>query len=188
MNHKKNISVVIPTLGSDSLYNTIHSLNSGTIKPHEILICIPNNYSVKIDLSIYDNVRILYTDIKGQVKQRLYGFENSRSSFVLQLDDDIILEKKCIENLLSELHNLNNKSAVSPLFYFKETQKPVYKYIKNNFLRYLFYAIINGKDGFKPGIICKSGNEIGVSPENIFSNQINTEWLPGGCVLHRKKI
>ena len=51
-NSKYSVSVVIPSLGGD-LSKTLNSLNSGTVKPNEIIICLPNkDYSVK-DVSIY---------------------------------------------------------------------------------------------------------------------------------------
>ena len=41
------ISVVIPSLGGD-LSETLNSLNSGTVKPDEIIVCLPNkDHSVK---------------------------------------------------------------------------------------------------------------------------------------------
>jgi len=55
------ISIVIPSLGGD-LSKTLNSLNSGTVKPDEIIICLPNkDHSVK-DLSIYKNIVVVYSE------------------------------------------------------------------------------------------------------------------------------
>ena len=55
------ISVVIPSLGGD-LNETLNSLNLGTVKPDEIIICVPNkNHSVK-DLAIYKNIVVVYSE------------------------------------------------------------------------------------------------------------------------------
>ena len=52
------MSVVIPSLGGD-LSKTLDSLNSGTVKPDEIIICVPNkSHSVK-DLAIYKNIVVV---------------------------------------------------------------------------------------------------------------------------------
>ena len=49
------ISVVIPSLGGD-LSETLNCLNSGTVKPDEIIICLPNkNHSIK-NFSIYNDI------------------------------------------------------------------------------------------------------------------------------------
>ncbi len=65
---KNLLSVVIATLGGDSLEKTIDHLNVGTITPFEILICIPtedayrvNNFFLKmfVLLRLYVEVRLL---------------------------------------------------------------------------------------------------------------------------------
>ena len=71
------ISVVIPSLGGD-LRETLNSLNSGTVKPDEIIICLPNkDHSVK-DLSKYKNTSVVYSEKYGQVYQRIFGFRKSK--------------------------------------------------------------------------------------------------------------
>ena len=41
----------------------------------------------------YKNLKIYYTFKKGQILQRLEAFKITSGKFILQLDDDIILEK-----------------------------------------------------------------------------------------------
>ena len=42
------LTVVIPTLGGDSLFKTIELINSGTIVPEEILVCIPKEEAYRV--------------------------------------------------------------------------------------------------------------------------------------------
>lgn len=95
---KKLLSVVIATLGGGSLKKTIEHLNAGSVVPFEILICIPMENSAKVDDLFFDNVRVIKTACSGQVSQRSVGFKRSTGRFVLQLDDDMFVEKKCLEN------------------------------------------------------------------------------------------
>ena len=93
----QTISVVIATLGSESLIETIHSLNKGTVIPNEIIISIPEDNANNITFKLESNVKVIHSKNKGQVVQRCYGFSKTNSEFVLQLDDDVILAENCIE-------------------------------------------------------------------------------------------
>jgi hypothetical protein len=180
---KNDVSVVIPTLGGISLVKTIDSLNKGDLVPFEILICIPSEFAYKVKNLIKNNIKLIVCDEKGQVIQRIFGFRAAKCEYVLQLDDDIFLEKSCLSNLLFELLQQKNVS-VGPFFYS----------LSNNFVSYitsddkkkpnfLFSAIANGFDKIKNGSISKSGINFGIY-EDIGTSIV--DWLPGGCVLHRR--
>ncbi len=180
------ISVVIPTLGGNILNETIKRINNGSLKPAEILICIPENYTSLLKLDYFDNIRILATKFMGQVAQRAHGFKNAKFNYVLQLDDDIILEYNSLKNLVNNLKSIGNNSAVSPVFLFKDNRNDVYKIKSNNILKLIFYFFINGNEGFVPGIITRAGTEIGVNQIYIRNKNHKVSWLPGGCILHYK--
>jgi GT2 family glycosyltransferase len=181
----KDISVVIPTLGGSSLKETIKYLNESTIVPYEILICIPAQYVDRVQTLISGNVHVVICHEKGQVNQRICGFKSAKCNYVMQLDDDILVDKNCITNLISELSNYD-KAAISPAYYNKHSNKyfsflsndglllpnKFWRYVSNNSLRKL-----NGK-------ISLSGVNFGYSE---VSSVILAEWLPGGCVLHKKE-
>ena len=69
------------------------------------------------------NVKIIETDVKGQVAQRIKGFFYAKSPYVLQLDDDIFLDNDCIKELLGFMQNHNEKIAVCPLLYENDSKK-----------------------------------------------------------------
>ena len=84
------LSVVIPSLGGN-LHSSLEALNSGSLVPDEVIICLPNqNHSVN-NSSEYKNITILYSEKYGQVYQRLYGFRKAKGNYILQLDDDAIV-------------------------------------------------------------------------------------------------
>jgi hypothetical protein len=190
--HTKNelpeISVVIATLGGNSLQDTIDSLNHSSIKPHEIIIAIPIGFEENVANIRGDNVQILYTQSKGQVSQRCEGFSACKYEFVLQCDDDILLAKNCIEELVLAFNETGNKSACAPSLFFVNSNKSVYEKKKRGLLSNIYYALLNGREGYKEGIVTKAGTEIGVDTTKKTSKEIiPVEWLPGGLVLHRKE-
>lgn len=186
MRNRTKVSVVIPTLGSGELMATIERINIGTIVPVEILICIPKQYTYKIkDLRI-ENVKVIPTSSKGQVGQRAVGFKAAASELVLQLDDDVLLDKFCLENLVVGLNSISSSAAVAPVLYDRITGACIFDRPSHSFYRKSYYWLLNGSEGYYPGRIYKSGSGDGVNPK--FANNCYTEvnWVSGGCVLHRK--
>ena len=181
------VSVVIPTLGGESLQGTIEQLNRGTIVPKEILVCIPEEDAYKAETLLFPNVRVVKTVCRGQVAQRIEGFKVSSCDFVMQLDDDIIVDTHCIEYLIELLTFKNDNYAVSPSLRFIETGKSAYEPWSNKWKNKIYFSLINGKKGYQPGSITKAGTEIGIDPSITKELYYDVEWLLGGCVLHCKK-
>lgn len=184
----KKVSVVIPTLGDDCLKQTINQLNSGTLIPDEILICIPQENANKVNNLIFENIKILKTSFRGQVAQRAYGFERVSNGLVLQLDDDIHLKEDCLEKLVTFIHK-HPGSAVGPKFIDRNNSKYhsyLYKDKKDStFLEKLSFYILNGNKGCQPAALSKAGIYMGI-PEKP-DDWLEAGWLPGGCILHQKE-
>ena len=182
------VSVVIPTLGEITLKDTLEYLNNGTIIPDEILICIPKGYQLKFDYSKFHNIEVVFTEKAGQVNQRIEGFKLAKNKYVLQIDSDLFLEKYCLENLMKTIQN-NHKSCVGPKLYDLKSNKYFSTCIPKNekklsLYERFFFKNINGNEGFKPGIISKSGEPMGVLENGEFKH---LDWLPGACILHFKE-
>tara|TARA_B100001057_G_C22871493_1_gene959169 strand:- start:9863 stop:10723 length:861 start_codon:yes stop_codon:yes gene_type:complete len=182
------ISVVIPTLGEETLKQTIFSLNRSSIIPEEILICIPEGYASDDLSSISNNIKILKTKVKGQVQQRIEGFKNISFDYVLQVDSDLVLDKFCLENLFKRIKN-SDASAVGPKLFDIKTKKYFSTSIPNDNTKLslsekIFFFNMNGKEGFKSGKISKSGEPMGIVEDGFFEG---LDWLPGACILHEKK-
>lgn len=184
-NHVK-VSVVIATLGGAWLAKTIQVLNSGSVIPDEILICIPEGYEENLAYINHSNIHVIKTLVKGQVAQRAEGFRVAKSSLVMQLDDDILLDVHCLENLIHLMKSYRGKYAISPSLRFIETNESVYSE-RVSFLKSAYYLVINGFDGYKHGIVTKAGTEIGLDLSGSKLKSCEVEWLPGGCIIHRNE-
>ena len=178
-----NISVVIPSLGGD-LCDTLDSINSSSVYPDEVIVCLPNDsHSVK-NADRYENLSVIYAGRYGQVYQRIVGFHQAKGDYICQVDDDLLLDNQCLEKLLSSLKGLPKASTVSPCF-FNINGEPFFKISKTTLLA-TYYYLINGRNGYKPGGVTLAGTNIGVIPSDVTSNLVKVEWQPGSCVMHRR--
>jgi glycosyltransferase involved in cell wall biosynthesis len=185
MEFNNNISVVIPTLGGATLLDTIKALNKSNIRPYEILICIPKNDISKVGYLIGDNVFVISCDFRGQVFQRSCGFKISKSDFVLQIDDDLIVDPECISLLLNKIKVLNNGS-IAPGFYDSKLRS-YYSWLTNDGLclpNRFWCWISNNSKAIPYGKISLSGVNYGFNKDQTITK---TDWLPGGCILHKKE-
>ena len=182
------ITIVIATLGGESLEATINSLNSGSVCPEEILVCIPADNAWKVAHVQRGNTSIVKTDFRGQVAQRVAGFQLASCPLVLQLDDDLLLDRYCLERLAATLKLLGPKAAVAPALVDVQTGQSVYKRPeKNRVVLGLYYWLMNGARGYEPGRIDRSGSSVGVDPSASTDRLHYVEWRAGGCVLHRRE-
>lgn len=179
-----NISIVIPTLGNKNLRLTLSSIENSSIDVLEVIIVIPHNFNFDFDLSEFSrlNIVILITDIGGQVFQRSEGFKITKGEFVLQLDDDIEFNNFFIAGLVSTLVSLPFSTSVSPLLTNHQNQS-IYR-STFTILSRLFYAFVYFDILLKEGSINSFCRSIGVTTINKIQK---VEWLPGGCVLHRRR-
>ena len=148
-----DVSVVIATLGGPSLAGTIDHLNRGTLAPAEILICIPEEDRGRVANINASNVRVIGTSVRGQVAQRIEGFKAARHNYVLQLDDDVTLEPRCLERLVAAVDKAKGKYSVSAALRHVGTDESVYAHYATPYLRRLYYLLLNGKRGYLPGTV-----------------------------------
>lgn len=181
----RNFSVVIPTLGGETLERTIKLINSGTFVPNEILICIPNEFSKHVtNLTSIRNIKVLSVSVKGQVRQRVEGFKNVSNDYVIQLDDDMFVHETCFERLLEGILSNEDKVAIAPTMVFEPGGQSCYEMIHTDSRT---MTIIHGKNWFQPGKITRSGMNIGLNAFKATDRYSEVEWLSGGCVIHKKE-
>lgn len=181
------VSIVIATLGGATLQGTVAGLNSGTVVPAEILICVPEREASVMPSLMFDNVRVVPTVCRGQVAQRAVGFQEAKYPFVMQLDDDMFVDPQCLERLLAVLVQ-SSDCAVAPALINVATNESVYKKPASGpLVGAVYYWLMNGSRGYREGEIEKSGSPVGVDPAVHGKLQYEVEWLAGGCVLHRKE-
>ncbi len=179
------ISVVIPSLGGKNIVGTIEALNQGTLIPDEVLICVPEN--TVLDLSVFSNCRIIFCEKRSQVAQRAKGLSLAKNPFVLQLDDDTLLDERCLETLLESLKKLSENSAIAPAILDLATGESIYKNeVKNTWFRNFYLYLINGKNKYIPGTVTLVGSYFGPIYALGENKIIKVEALAGCCVLHRQ--
>jgi hypothetical protein len=154
---------------------------SSSIVPQKILIVIPEERVLSLPNLDYKSVEVLAIKFRGQVQQRIAGFSKSQTDFVMQLDDDIELAYDCIEILISGMQTSIGKVALAPALRYKKKKVFAFHSRKPN----LYYWLMNGSKGYQAGSVYLSGNPEGVDFEGG-RNFIESQWLYGGCVLHRK--
>lgn len=180
---QKDLSIVIPSLGGTGLSKTLNYIHKNKIIPLETIICIPKVYKKKLLLPKSINPKIIYTNVKGQVHQRLIGFKNAKGKYVLQLDDDILINYKSLSKLLKKIKN-NEKISISPLLVDKKIKYSNFDVKPKNLFFKFYHYLLNGSEGFRPGAISKAGIPYMFEKKK---NLHEVEWLPGGCILHSKK-
>ena len=176
-----SLTVVIPTLGGDVLARTIQSIMSGSVVPQKILIVIPEDRVDSLPQMPYKNIEVLLTKFRGQVQQRIFGFIRSQTALVMQLDDDIELAYDCVQILTSGMEISIDKIALAPALRYRKSKESVFFNRKPKF----YYWLMNGSVGYKRGSVYLSGSPEGVDLDGD-CNFIESKWLYGGCVLHRK--
>jgi hypothetical protein len=154
---------------------------ASSVIPQKILIVIPEDRILSLPNFQYSNVEVLATKFRGQVQQRIAGFSNSQTHLVMQLDDDIELAYDCIEILIGGMQTSIGKVALAPALRYRKNKIPAFLNKKPN----LYYWLMNGSKGYQAGSVYLSGSPEGVDFEGD-CNFIESQWLYGGCVLHRK--
>lgn len=181
------VSVVIATLGGGSLKATIEKLNTGSLAPKEILIAIPEDIADSVEAFATGNVSIVKVPGWGQVRQRAYGFSQVKYPYVLQIDDDVELEKLCLQRLVNFICDRKDVS-VCPSLLDHITGKPSEHLSKpkedSGFLHRILFLVINGRKGYQAGKISLAG--VNMAHDASATEPYEVEWVPGGCVLHTK--
>jgi len=186
-NSRQLISVVIATLGGDMLSDSISILNKGTIRPDEILICIPDQFQNRLPNNLPDNVRLVVTSFMGQVSQRIAGFKEARNNLVFQMDDDVHVHSMALEILADGINELGEYCSISPALINRIDEGSVYmKSRATSWPLKIYYFIISGLTQPMPGAILDCGIGLGWSPSTDDPSFMAMEWLPGGCVMHNK--
>lgn len=183
------VSVVIPTLGGPSLMRTIDHLVEDDRPPQEILVCVPSDAWGQRVQEFGSTVRVLTLPFRGQVRQRIAGFEAATQPYVLQCDDDLVLGRGSLPALVSALRTTTAKAAVAPV-YVLEDGRAYARFPRGGrgLLADVSATVLHGaKWGTRRmGTIAASGQNFGVDASAAQEPILEVDWLPGGCVLHRR--
>lgn len=173
-------------MGRPVLKKTIRCLLQNLPKNSEIIVVLPSNIKKSFEKIKNSKCKYVFCKIRGQVRQRIKGFKHAKHRFVLQLDDDIIVNKTCLSVLQKTLSTLGPNCAVSPAMFWEHNGLPIVQSSKSVAGK-IFENLFGKNMQIAPGKVSRLGTnpsfEFGQKKQKI----VETEWLPGGCVLHIKK-
>ena len=190
MNFKKKISIIIPTVGKNINYKQLNYLCTLSIV-NEIIIVVPQCYK-NFNYKKSKKIKIIESNTKGQVHQRIIGFKNAKSDYVMQLDDDVKISNRSISNLIKMKNKLGYDSGVGPILKSIKDNSLIHSHKNDNFFFVLkkifhlifFSSLVNKR---RMGKISPAGLCYGVDPNFMNKNYLKVEWIPGCCMIHHKK-
>ena len=185
MNKKtKKICIVVATKDRpEELSHLLLSINNQSVVPHEVVIIDGGNRSNVRKFKNYSNLHIKYIQTKppSATRQRNIGIKNvdKNCDYIGILDDDIILEKKAIENMMGFWKNADGNvgGAAFNLMNHPEIYAEKFKSMK-----------ITEKLGLyskKSGKVTAAGFQtlIGKAKETVF-----VDWFSSEASVWRKHI
>ena len=127
-------SVVIRTLGKtgEKYKQLLDSIDKQTLKPEEVIVAIPQGYSLDHELG-YE--RFVYCE-KGMIKQRVAGIDAAKSDFILVVDDDISFGPDFAELMMKAVAD-TGADAIAPSHEGDEKDVRLSKLVVSN-LKYVF--------------------------------------------------
>ena len=81
----------------------------------------------------------------------------------------------------------NSNISVSP-YYLGFNNRPIHKSSPHGLMMKLFHYCMNGRNGYQPGKIAKSGINYGINKISLKKEEgcVSVDWQPGGCILHKR--
>ena len=184
--------IVIPSIGEPSLLLLLSSINDSSLTPANVYIVLRSCDSIKFNSTHFSfPIHILFSSNYGQVAQRQYGFSVAKSPIVIQLDSDCIVPSDMFLTLLNvfcQLEQVYGESiALSPAFIDTDG---FMMFSSDSFLLRSFRFLYSVLSLLYP---CNNLTAFGFNfPLNLPQNKISSssslfrsDWLPGGCVVHR---
>lgn len=179
---KINIVIIIPTKDRpEKLDNLLDSLVLQDIPIKRIIIIDSGKANHGVLIRFQKKLPIEYYNVvtSGQIKQRNEGIKklNNETNHVIFFDDDIVLEKNALSNMLNKIIYLNKskESYAAIAFNIINELQPKYSLFRRLFFMYTF----------EPGKVLRSGYN---SPIQGLNSDIRTEWVPGGATVWRQDI
>jgi len=184
-------SAVIATLGGPTLEQTLGCINSSSVLPQEILICIPSAEKNNVAHLEGGNIKILITKDRGQVAQRAEGFRHAQGALVLQIDDDVEFDSNTIKNMIQLLLQLGPGYVIGPIFCDDVHRKPIARFSTGlkGFIKNVYFTWVAGLRWGLPRMGTYSARTcaISVDPEFAKTPLYPVQWLAGGFVIGFKE-
>ena len=195
---KINVSLVIAShKGRTKLKELINSVKKNNIWPKEIIICGTN----KNDISLIEkknlkllNIKFIVSKIKNQVYQRKIALKKISQDYVLQLDDDLLLESNFFNTLLLHLKNKKKNIITMCLVIIPGIKEQAYRwnlYYRNNLYFRLLLRFFNYGKKIKYMSILPSGRICPYLPDSFYYEKKilkNLEWTNSSIFYHKSVL
>ena len=176
---RESISVIVPTIGRPaSLRDMLASVREQTFGVHEVVVA-DGSSTEEIAEVVNDCLRRGGLDVKhvrvsppNAVRQRRVAIESASGDYLLFLDDDVILEPECVEELIRVLRN--DQGAVSSFADFNNQSWPMPTRAWRLYLR----TVLGMKEGEWQGRVLGPLLRFGFGPTP--TQPVDIEWL-GTC-------
>jgi len=187
---KTNISLCIPTAKRPKILGKlIDNISEQNLVPDEIIIidgAKDNSTRDEIETrkkNFDEGVLQYYTSELGLTLQRNVGIDICKSKYICMLDDDVILDTDCLEKMVEFLNSEEgNKYAAISAFISNNYGREFFKIEK-------FLNKIQVYDGeLKPGRWLYCGDFLELSTLKQFDGVYDTQFIPAGAAMFRKKI
>lgn len=174
-------SICIRTLGTagDKYIKLLDSIKNLTIQPREVLIVIPHGYEAP---SYSIGIEKIVRSDKGMLLQRIVGYEEASSEYVLLLDDDVEFEPKIVEKLSKPI--LENKASIAFPIYPELLPR---KGIRSAISAFTLGAIPRKKDNYFVKIIPSGGYSYNKNLDKE-DEYLYSESAPGMCVFAKTSV
>jgi len=126
------ISIIIPTHNrGEKLIRLINSIKKNTYPLNKIEVIVIDDASSdgtsEIIKKLYPDIKIIRNDIElFPSKCRNLGVKMSKGDFIFFVDDDVVLHKDAIRELVTVLANYNKLGLVGPVIYYYESPTKVW--------------------------------------------------------------
>ena len=188
--HGEYISLIIPTKDRpEDMKCLLESIRDQSRKPNQIIIVDGSDNPIKevIDRFSYLNIDYIIVPLPSSTRQRNVGIRHlsKKATWVGIFDDDIVLEKDAIEEVLKTAHEFKkNKKPIGGISMndiFKSSYKKLQTGRMANLIRRIFFL-----DSPKRGIVTMGG--VNVKYSGDFDRQFEIEWIAGGMVFWKKEV
>ena len=158
MKTEDSLAVLIATKNrKNELYNLLNSISQSSVLPSRIIIVYAGQplENILINFNSKMKIDLFFSEISSQTYQKKLGVSKLLQSekWVLFLDDDVLLEKNTIKNLLDKYIGADNMSSyVGFGLAIKNQEIQKYKPMTRSLLKFAkLYS-------YTPGIILSSGH------------------------------
>lgn len=179
MEQKNTLALIIPTLSRRGLLKRLlESAQKQNCRPHEIIIVDGGPADISDMAKEFPdlNIRCIICRPPSLTRQRNVGLANLSAGVDLVgfVDDDIVLEKGCLENMLKFWE------GASP-----ETGGASFNNISSKFQKATPIEYLFGVNSFQSGRILKSGFNSAIAS---IERTKQVEWLFGGITVWRRRV